>query len=274
MCGQHALHLGDSPGESSQPGSGLWADLKLSVSQDNSWISDSSASVTCDGSAESCCTGVTVSSTGGVASSYPDMLGTYIQDFTASSDHPTYTKDGYSLYFLDDVLHHFAGWTISDSDTELGPVTNEGEADCAEEAGADWEYLDLSNSQWSSDSSLTVRCQNIAQCCPSLSLSSSGQASQSYPAMMATYSLTGDYAEGRPVYRRDGAEEEEEEEVELRYVNDVTHHWAGWVVGQGQGMGSLSHDGDSDCPSDLPQGWDVADGEGWLADSSLSVQCM
>ena len=70
-------------------------------SQDNNWISDSSASVSCDGSAESCCTGVTVSSTGGVASSYPDMLGTYIQDFTASSDHPTYKKDGYSLYFLD-----------------------------------------------------------------------------------------------------------------------------------------------------------------------------
>ena len=43
---------------------------------------------------------MTVSSTGGVAASYPDMLGTYIQDFTAASDHPTYKKDGYILYFL------------------------------------------------------------------------------------------------------------------------------------------------------------------------------
>ena len=243
--------------------------------------------MSCDGSAESCCTGVTVSSTGGVAASYPDMLGTFIQDFTASTDHPTYKKDGYSLYFLDvrlvltdwadltdrvilqDVLHHFAGWTISDSDSELGPVSNEGEADCAEDAGTDWEFLDLTNSQWSSDPSLTVTCQNIAQCCPSLSLSSSGEASQNYPGLMGGYSQTGDYSEGRPVYRRDG-----KEEVELRYEQDVAHHWAGWVVaGPGQGMGSLSHDGDSDCPSQLPPGWDVAQGEGWQTDSSLAVQC-
>ena len=148
-------------------------------------------------------------------------------------------------------------------------MSNEGEADCVEEAGADWEFLDLTNSQWSTDPSLTVQCHNIAQCCPALSLSSSGQASQTFPAMMGSYSLTGEYSDGRPVYSRDG-----EEAVELRYLNDVTHHWSGWVVGQGQGMGSLSHDGDTDCPSQLSQGWDVADGEGWLADSSLSVECM
>ena len=149
-------------------------------------------------------------------------------------------------------------------------MSNEGEADCVEEAGEDWEYLELSNSQWSSDPSLTVQCQNIAQCCPALSLFSSGPASQSYPTMMGSYSLTGQYSQGRPVYSRDG-----EETVELRYLSDVAHHWAGWVVGQGQGgLGSLSHDGDTDCPSELTQGWDVADGEGWLADSSLSVQCI
>ena len=147
-------------------------------------------------------------------------------------------------------------------------MSNEGEVDCVEDAGDDWEYLELSNSEWSSDPSLTVQCQNIAQCCPAISLSSSGPASQSYPAMMGSYSLTGQYSQGRPVYSRDG-----EEEVELRYVNDVAHHWSGWVVGEGQGLGNLSHDGDTDCPSQLSQDWDVAQGEGWLADSSLSVQC-
>ena len=41
-----------------------------------------------------------------------------------------------------DVLHHFSGWTLSDSLTDIGPVTNEGEASCAEAAAASWEYLD------------------------------------------------------------------------------------------------------------------------------------
>ena len=68
--------------------------------KDNTWLSDSSASVTCDGDANSCCTGVTVSSTGGVADNYPDMLGTFVQDFAASTAHPTYRKDGFTLYFL------------------------------------------------------------------------------------------------------------------------------------------------------------------------------
>ena len=151
-------------------------------------------------------------------------------------------------------------------------MSNEGEADCVEEAGADWEFLDLASSQWSTDPSLTVSCQNIAQCCPSLRLSSSAEASQSYPDLLGGYTQTGEYSQGRPVYSRDG--EEEKEVVELRYVEDVAHHWAGWVVGQpGQAMGSLSHDGDTDCPSQLPPGWDVAQGEGWLADSSLTVEC-
>ena len=76
-----------------------WLMLALPV-QDNSWLSDSTASVTCDGDAASCCPGVTVSSTGGVANNYPDMLGTFIQDFSASTDHPTYRKDDLTLYFL------------------------------------------------------------------------------------------------------------------------------------------------------------------------------
>ena len=76
-----------------------WLMLALPV-QDNSWLSDSTASVTCDGDTASCCTGVTVSSTGGVANNYPDMLGTFVQDFSASTDHPTYRKDDLTLYFL------------------------------------------------------------------------------------------------------------------------------------------------------------------------------
>ena len=55
-------------------------------------------------------------------------------------------------------------------------------------------------------------------------------------------------------------------------MNDVAHHWAGWVVGEG--MGSLSHDDDADCPDSLNGVWDVSDGgDGWMEDSTLSVTC-
>ena len=59
-----------------------------------------------------------------------------------------------------------------------------------------------------------------------------------------------------------------------RYLNDVAHHWAGWVLGSGPGLGSLSNDEDGDCPSGLGAAWDVSDGgEGWVGDTSLSVTC-
>ena len=31
---------------------------------------------------------------------------------------------------------------------------------------------------------------------------------------------------------------------------DVPHHWEGWVVGEE--LGSLSNNGDADCPVDIP----------------------
>ena len=35
-----------------------------------------------------------------------------------------------------------------------------------------------------------------------------------------------------------------------RYFMDVPHHWEGWVVGEE--LGSLSNNGDADCPVDIP----------------------
>ena len=34
---------------------------------------------------------------------------------------------------------------------------------------------------------------------------------------------------------------------------DVPHHWEGWVVGEA--LGSLSNDGDADCPVDISILW-------------------
>ena len=58
-----------------------------------------------------------------------------LQDFAASADHPVYTKGDNTIFFLKDVMHHFEGWTISDSSTEIGSVTNVCPADYAEKAG-------------------------------------------------------------------------------------------------------------------------------------------
>jgi len=232
----------------------------------NSWTSDPTAMVTCDGNA-ACCTGIVVSSTGGISELYPEMLGTYMQDFDAQSDHPLYTKDGHTLFFLTDVLHHFEGWTLSDSDNDIGPITNEGQSACAEKAQNDWEYLDVANNEWKTDVSLTFDCVDIAQCCDSVSLSSSGAGQQKFPDLMATYTNSGKFENGRPVYSHSN-----DQSIELKYVNDVTHHWSGWVVGEG--MGSLSHDADADCPDSLDAAWDVSDGaEDWLEDATLSVKC-
>ena len=89
--------------------------------------------------------------------------------------------------------------------------------------------------------SLSFTCVDISQCCESVELSSSGPAQDNYPSLMGTYQHTGDYAHGKPVYTHST-----DTSVQLQYVNDVTHHWSGWVVGEG--MGNLSHDDDEGCP--------------------------
>ena len=35
------------------------------------------------------------------STNYPEMLGTYRQDFDASSEYPVYTKEEHSLFYLD-----------------------------------------------------------------------------------------------------------------------------------------------------------------------------
>jgi len=238
------------------------------VLQDNNWVSDASAKVTCDGNA-ACCSNIIVSSTGGVSTNYPEMLGTYRQDFDASSEYPVYTKEEHSLFYLDDVLHHFKGWTLSESQKEIGPITNEGEAPCAEKADGGWEYLDPGLNSWQSDPSLRLECVEIAECCQEVEVASSGEASQRFPELMGLYSLSGELQQGRPVYTSQA-----DTGVQLSYLNDVGHHWAGWVLGSGPGLGSLSNDEDGDCPSGLSAAWDVSDGgESWVGDTSLSVTC-
>ena len=197
---------------------------------DNTWQADSTAKVSCDGNTDTCCSGLSITSTAGIASTYPDLLGTYQQDFAASGDHPAYTKGSNTIFFLKDVMHHFEGWTISDSSTEIGSVTNVGPADCAEKAGNDWEYLDSANGAWVVDSSLALECVEFAECCETVILSSSGPAQEKFPGLMGSYVQSG-FENGRPVYTGPSS-------TQMVYLNDVAHHWEGWVVGEG--LGSLS----------------------------------
>ena len=230
---------------------------------DDSWQADATAQVTCDGNTDTCCSGLSVTSTGGIAATYPDMLGTYQQDFAASGDHPAYTKDSNTIFFLNDVMHHFEGWTISDSTTEIGTITNVGESDCAEKAGNDWEYLDSANGAWVVDSSLALECVEFADCCETVILSSSGPAQDKFPDLMGSYQQSG-FENGRPIYTGPSS-------TQMKYLNDVAHHWEGWVVGDG--LGSLSHDEDASCPVELGVGWDVAEGNGWVKDETVNIVC-
>lgn len=99
-----------------------------------------------------------------------------------------------------DVLHHFSGWTLSDSLTDIGPVTNEGEASCAEAAAASWEYLDTAAGQWRPDPSLALECADLASCCARVTVASTGAAAASFPELMGSYESSGQFEAGRPVY--------------------------------------------------------------------------
>ena len=67
-------------------------------------------------------------------------------------------------YMCQDVLHHFKGWTLSESQ-EIGPVTNEGSAPCVEKADEGWEFLDSASNSWKADPSLSFECVELAECC-------------------------------------------------------------------------------------------------------------
>ena len=113
---------------------------------------------------------------------------------------------------LQDVLHHFKGWTLSESQKDIGPITNEGSAPCVEKADGDgWEYLDTGSNSWESDPSLSFECVEIAECCAQVEVTSTGEAGQRFPDLMGVYSQQGEIQHGRPVYTS-----QEDPSVQLR----------------------------------------------------------
>merc|ERR1719244_593708 len=102
------------------------------VNEDTNSCVDATAS--CASPSSSCCSGFILSSTGGIASNYPEALGTYQEDPANSGEFPAFVKENKHLYFLKDPLHHFEGWTISDDLSSVGSVTNVDSAACAEKA--------------------------------------------------------------------------------------------------------------------------------------------
>ena len=96
----------------------------------------------------------------------------------------------------------------------------------------------------------------MAKHCPvsKVLVASSGEGGQSFPELMGSYSHSGHFQHGRPVYTSQADSSIQlkytniesllgrVETVMSRYLNDVGHHWSGWVLGSGPGMGSLSHD--------------------------------
>jgi len=130
------------------------------ILHNSEWQQDDTATVTCVIPDTTCCSSLTVSSTEGIAANYPQVLGTYRQDYNITGEFPVYVKDHKHLYFLKDVLHHFEGWTISDTLTDVGKVANVDKAECVDEADSNgWEFL--AGNGWVSDNTLTVQCIEV-----------------------------------------------------------------------------------------------------------------
>jgi glucoamylase len=140
----------------------------------DAWQEDPSARVVCDGTVPNCCDTLLVTSTGGILERYPELMGTYTETYVNNNkrnggvSHPVYVKAGGGgdtyLYFLQDVPHHFEGWTLASGNggdlNALGPVSNLGKTDCADSLTAGWEYLDANNA-WQPDTTFTITCKDF-----------------------------------------------------------------------------------------------------------------
>jgi len=148
VVNENVNNCADEPGQS-------WTYL-----EGDDWIEDTTAQVLCDGSNVECCSTLSVKSSGAVAEQYPEYLGVYASTKLTRGGQPVYThvNGGLYLYFLEDVPHHYKGWTIAESLTELGGVSLSMETDCPHdiEDGV-WEYVDAAGN-WNEDPSFTVKC--------------------------------------------------------------------------------------------------------------------
>jgi len=141
--------INDNAKECADSSDQIWSYL-----ENGDWIQDPTAKVVCDSS--ECCSDVSVSSSAGTAQQYPAYLGTYKQTSIIRGGQPVYVKDNLYLYFLNDVPHHFKGWTIAESLSELGGLTSLQVTECPDSAG-DWEFMSGSGN-WESDASLAITC--------------------------------------------------------------------------------------------------------------------
>jgi len=141
--------MNDNPKDCPDAEGQSWAWLN-----EDHWEFDSSAMVQCDEIVSPCCKAISVSSTGGVASKFPEFMGSY--SMTEVKGKPAYQKGDVYLFFLKDVANHVEGWTISKSLSHLGSVASMGDTACPDAQNGSWEYID-SNS-WVSDPTLSVTC--------------------------------------------------------------------------------------------------------------------
>jgi len=227
---------------------------------DDIWQTDNTANITCDDSY--CCEMFSIASSGPIGDKFPEAMDSYTKRDENINGKPSYSSAGHFLFYHLDMAHHFKGWTISTTLQELGSIVKEGDVACAEAQDGTWEFLDEEVNQWVKDDEMTLRC--VESCCMKVTVSSSGAAAENFPELMDIYKITSE-ENGKAAYEgiNSGAS--------LHYIDDVPHRWSGWVMGEG--MGKISNDEQSDCPSDMAQFWDVFVDNTWVKDESLSVVC-
>jgi len=230
----------------------------------NSWEEDATAQVECDGSNVECCSSVSLTSSGGTADKFPDLLGQYTQSPVTKGGQPVYTKDELYLYFLEDIPHHFEGWTVSNSLSELGSISNLFKSNCPNDEGGSWEFVNDSE-DWEQDDSFKIDCE--VNCCSAITVSSTGGVADQYPDLLGDYSQSKLNRGGQPVYTKG--------DMKLFYLENVNFHFEGWTISDDlSAPGDVANLVESDCPTQQDASWEFVDaGNSWEADPSMTVQC-
>lgn len=232
----------------------------------SAWESDTTAKVSCDQSSSGCCNGLQLQSTGDIATHFPELLDTYRQEGVING-RPSYSNGEHRVFFYEDTLHHLYGWTVTDAGSgSLGSLLAEGKEDCAEDTGNRWEYILDQGAGWVSDSTFSASCHLFTDCCPSLTVSSTGLAAAQFPALLGEYQKTAEM-DGVPLYSGPSG-------AKFMYKDDLLHKWSGWVITQGGGgLGSIAQEASQACPTSLASTWEVWQDGGWVTDPSLTIFC-
>jgi len=108
-----------------------------------------------------CCDKISISSSGGIAEHYPELLGEYVMINDEENGRPIFKKQTIlttmHLHYTEDSYYKWEGWMVTRNDNEtFGYIANQGDNYCPLGLNSGWEYQLASG--WMSDSTAQVTC--------------------------------------------------------------------------------------------------------------------